>query len=146
MSAPIRLQLSRRKGYDLQDVSRRLNGLDAVNVARPSRWGNPFVVHHPGSACEIPMKPNVAVASFRAVVAKEDGWIPAPLPWPLGKVPTAWTSVDDVVRELRGKNLACWCALDQPCHADVLLEIANRPICEGVERPARERGGKRERG
>lgn len=28
-------------------------------------------------------------------------------------------------RELRGKNLACWCALDQPCHADVLLELAN---------------------
>ena len=27
--------------------------------------------------------------------------------------------------ELRGKNLACWCRLDQPCHADVLLEIAN---------------------
>ncbi len=26
---------------------------------------------------------------------------------------------------LAGKNLACWCALDQPCHADVLLEIAN---------------------
>ncbi len=26
---------------------------------------------------------------------------------------------------LRGKNLACWCALDQPCHADVLLELAN---------------------
>lgn len=31
-----------------------------------------------------------------------------------------------IVRDLRGKNLACWCALDQPCHADVLLEIANR--------------------
>lgn len=28
--------------------------------------------------------------------------------------------------ELRGKNLACWCRLDEPCHADVLLEIANR--------------------
>jgi len=28
--------------------------------------------------------------------------------------------------ELRGKNLACWCALDQPCHADVLLELANQ--------------------
>lgn len=27
--------------------------------------------------------------------------------------------------ELRGKDLACWCPLDQPCHADVLLEIAN---------------------
>jgi hypothetical protein len=29
------------------------------------------------------------------------------------------------IAELRGKNLACWCPLDQPCHADVLLEIAN---------------------
>jgi hypothetical protein len=26
--------------------------------------------------------------------------------------------------ELRGKDLACWCPLDQPCHADVLLELA----------------------
>ena len=32
------------------------------------------------------------------------------------------------VAELRGKDLACWCPLDQPCHADVLLEIANRQI------------------
>lgn len=31
----------------------------------------------------------------------------------------------DKVRELRGKNLACWCALDKPCHADTLLELAN---------------------
>lgn len=28
--------------------------------------------------------------------------------------------------EVRGKNLACFCRLDQPCHADVLLELANR--------------------
>lgn len=34
-------------------------------------------------------------------------------------------SVEDVQRELRGRDLACWCPLDQPCHADVLLEIAN---------------------
>jgi hypothetical protein len=27
---------------------------------------------------------------------------------------------------LRGRDLACWCPLDQPCHADVLLELANR--------------------
>lgn len=32
----------------------------------------------------------------------------------------------DVVKELKGKNLACFCPLDKPCHADVLLEIANR--------------------
>lgn len=29
------------------------------------------------------------------------------------------------LRELRGKNLACWCPLDQPCHADLLLALAN---------------------
>ncbi len=32
---------------------------------------------------------------------------------------------DWVKENLRGKNLACWCRLDQPCHADVLLSIAN---------------------
>ncbi|HEY9371501.1 DUF4326 domain-containing protein [Streptomyces sp.] len=32
------------------------------------------------------------------------------------------------VRELAGRDLACWCPLDQPCHADVLLEIANSKI------------------
>jgi hypothetical protein len=31
----------------------------------------------------------------------------------------------DLIGELRGKNLACWCKLDQPCHADVLLRMAN---------------------
>ena len=33
----------------------------------------------------------------------------------------------DDLAELRGKDLACWCAEDQPCHADVLLEWANAP-------------------
>jgi hypothetical protein len=27
---------------------------------------------------------------------------------------------------LRGKNLACWCSLDGPCHVDKLLEVASR--------------------
>jgi hypothetical protein len=31
----------------------------------------------------------------------------------------------DIMRELRGKNLACWCKPGEPCHADVLLELAN---------------------
>ncbi|RVI83935.1 DUF4326 domain-containing protein [Sinorhizobium meliloti] len=36
--------------------------------------------------------------------------------------------------ELRGKNLACWCKQDAPCHADVLLQVANRPLCGEVRR------------
>ena len=127
MSAPARLQLSRRKGFDLQAWSREVNGLPVVNVARPTKWGNPFVVHHPGSVHEIPMTPKMAVSSFRAMLAKEGGWFPVPLPWPKGKIPAQFTTLDDVRQELRGHNLACWCALDGgPCHADVLLEIANR--------------------
>lgn len=34
-------------------------------------------------------------------------------------------AIAESIEELRGKNLACWCPLDQPCHADVLLEMAN---------------------
>ena len=35
-------------------------------------------------------------------------------------------TVEDVERELHGRDLACYCPLDEPCHADVLLELANR--------------------
>lgn len=36
----------------------------------------------------------------------------------------------DKVKDLRGKNLACFCPLDRPCHADTLLELANSPAPE----------------
>jgi hypothetical protein len=36
-----------------------------------------------------------------------------------------WLAGKDL-SELRGKNLACYCKLDEPCHADVLLELANK--------------------
>ena len=73
---------------------------NTVTVARPSRWGNPFKVTAGCSAAE-------AVAAFRARVESD----------PL--------KVAEIRENLKGKNLACWCAPDQPCHADVLLEIAN---------------------
>jgi hypothetical protein len=34
-------------------------------------------------------------------------------------------TIEDVRRELAGKDLACWCPLDRPCHGDVLLRFAN---------------------
>jgi hypothetical protein len=34
--------------------------------------------------------------------------------------------LDEARRELGGRDLVCWCPIDQPCHADVLLEIANQ--------------------
>lgn len=37
-------------------------------------------------------------------------------------------TVDSIRAELAGHDLACWCPLDQPCHADVLIELANREV------------------
>lgn len=60
MSGPVRLQLSRRKGFNLQALSLATNGLPAVKVARPGPWGNPFTVADTGRvpailrfACEV---------------------------------------------------------------------------------------------
>ena len=99
MTKPVRLQLSRRKGFDLQRASRDLNGLLAVNCARPGKWGNPHKVCAGVNA-------ELAVQRFR-----ED----------FGAHPEYAG-----IKELRDKNLACYCALDSPCHADVLLELANK--------------------
>ena len=74
----------------------------AVYVGRPSRWGSRF---HIG----LPANPTAedCVRRFRCE-----------------QVPELQAGKPDI-SSLRGKSLACWCALDKPCHADVLLEIAN---------------------
>lgn len=117
---PVRLRLSRVKGFDLQAVSRATNGLPAVNCARPSRWGNPWKIAKAREAGFTGTDTELAamcVGSFRNAV--ERGLPAAP-------------SVAAIRSALAGKNLACWCPLPAPgepdhCHAAVLLEIANRP-------------------
>jgi len=96
---PQRIQLSRKRGFNLQKFSRKLNGLPAVNCARPSRWGNPFCV-----ALSNGIDAETAVHLFERA----------------NNPPHA-----RIREDLRGKNLACWCAVGQPCHCDVLLELAN---------------------
>lgn len=71
-----------------------------IVVTRPSKWGNP----HPLSLG----RPE-AVRRYREDLLA-------------GRLAV---TVDDVQRELRGKDLACYCPLDGPCHADVLIEVAN---------------------
>lgn len=71
---------------------------NTVKVSRPGQWGNPFIVGTHGTQAE-------CVQMFR-------DWMPLHFR-------------NSAPRLLRGRNLACWCALDRPCHADVLLEIAN---------------------
>lgn len=72
-------------------------GEDDVYVGRPSKWGNPFIIGRDGSREEV-------LESFRQSL--DD------------------SKKEDIRKELKGKNLICWCA-PKACHADVLLEIAN---------------------
>ena len=99
---PVRLQLSRKKGFRLTSP----NGLPIVVVSRPGKWGNPFRQPRRAHAADPHMS---AVEAFRVYVWYEANW-----PYRL-----------EAQQVLRGKDLACWCSLDKPCHADVLLEIAN---------------------
>ena len=74
---------------------------DVVVVTRPTKWGNP----HPTT-----MAPEESIRRYREDLVA-------------GRLPV---TVDDVRRELRGRDLACYCPLDESmCHADVLLAIAN---------------------
>lgn len=137
MTAPVRLQLSRRKGFDLQTLSLATNGLPVVKIDRTSGFGNPFkietgmmdgdrpiwLVNTPGgSSCWI--MHSKAEAQERAVEAFRI-WLQQPQQAPYRQ---------KAVLLLRGRNLACWCPLDGgPCHADLLLGLANTPVCEAVE-------------
>lgn len=98
---PIRVQLSRRRGWRMPP--------NTVSVARPHRWGNP---HHVG------MCPVCGVEHTQAEAVEE-----------LQTEIEGDAMLQARIREaLARKNLACWCPLDQPCHADVLLRAANSPI------------------
>ncbi|AKR56692.1 hypothetical protein XM25_12970 [Devosia sp. H5989] len=115
---PQRMVLSRRRGFDLQAESARINGLQAQVVGRPSRWGNPF------SVPDIQARFGLDAASARAkAVELHRQWLEGTIEPALspGEAPTP----DAVRADLAGKNLACWCSLDGPCHADTLLRIAN---------------------
>lgn len=92
---PERVQRKRTKGWKLP--------FNTVCVTRPGPWGN-YAAIRAGT----PMG-QAAVDAFRAWIENEAG--------------EAFKGA--VKSALRGKNLACWCKLDHPCHADVLLELAN---------------------
>lgn len=117
-SKPVRIQLSRKKGFRLHDHSHAVNGLAVVNVARPGYWGNPFTVR--GAIESGYAKDKIAGAQICVSVYK--GWLSGA---PEYALPVNPPRVADIKAQLAGKNLACWCAIGAPCHADILLKIAN---------------------
>jgi hypothetical protein len=119
MSAkPRRMQLSRRRGFDLQKESMKLNGLPAKRVTRPGPWGNPFTIDDTATIYGL----DPAAAQEKAVALCSQ--------WLRGKLNPKLSPGDppplaDIRRELAGHNLACWCRPGTPCHAEVLIELAN---------------------
>lgn len=128
--APRRIQRRRTRGWTL--AAETTNPAGAVIVSRPSRWGNPCRI---GVMQEMGYEdPHAAAAgSYRA--------------WLNGDRADAPTDEADLRREriltdlhlLCGRDLACTCQLDQPCHADTLLLRANLPEPERAEWIARVR-------
>lgn len=79
-------------------------------VARPTKWGNRYRVG------DRYLTDNMGHGTVRDRAHAVELFVSRQLP-----------RMTDLAR-LRGKDLACWCPLDQPCHGDVLLEFANRPL------------------
>lgn len=163
---PARIQLSRAKGFVLSRESYLLNGKAAVKATRPGLMGNPWHIGSPDSHVKIvaiegftrttfeavlwgrAIDAAKAVALFRASLADDDDASREVVSWALsglsgrgrdfaGRMLRSWrANVREKLPTLRGANLACWCRLYQPCHADVLLELANRPVCEEIDHAA----------
>lgn len=113
---PKRIQRKRTKGW------RKPAG--AVCVSRPNKWGNLFKVGD-----KLGSVPHwiVRQAGYWQECAERVicAWMAKDLyrVWVMRKIERGLLDI----AELRGKDLVCWCALDAPCHVDVLLELANAP-------------------
>lgn len=105
---PSRVQLRRAKGWKMPP--------NTVKVDRSTKLGNPFVIGVSGDAA--------SCVSWHAAVLS--GGIVIDLKTPEAVQRQYRADVLAAREEMRGKNLACWCRLDRPCHADNLLIFFNR--------------------
>jgi hypothetical protein len=101
--APKRVQLSRAKGWRMPP--------NTVKVDRTTKWGNPFIVGVHGTAAECVDLFTKLMAGYVCMSTNNFG---------------EQMAYPGTAAELAGRDLACWCRLDKPCHADVLLRLANR--------------------
>lgn len=105
---PRRIQRRRAKGWR--------SPANTVYVGRPSPWGNPFVVgtHGTREQCvelyKVLLSGHLMISSTSEHIAEQERVL---------------RYVDKHYRELKGRNVSCFCPIDKPCHADVLLALAN---------------------
>lgn len=102
----------------------------AIYVGRPTVWGNPFwhTQKFHGLEAALELYRNALQGVWSPSVTDKWNVVNPMIPYEaqqewrkrLGQHP-----LERLRYELRGKDLACWCRLDQPCHADILIELAN---------------------
>ena len=113
---PERIQRRRTKGWRMP--------AGAIYVGRPSRWGNPFTISsaiESGYASTTDEARFLVVTAFASCIERGDQST-----WWFDNGASHLNRIRDNLHELRGHDLCCWCPLDSPCHATVLLELANR--------------------
>ena len=99
---PERIQRKRSKGWKMPP--------NTVYVGRGSKFGNPFKITEDRDAREV-------VSAFE-IWLTVDGVHAG--------IPEKKVAILDNIEKLKGKNLACWCKIGAPCHADVLLKLVNK--------------------
>lgn len=131
---PRRIQLSRAPGWRMP--------ADTVKVDRTTRWGNPFAATDTRRDREAYLLTRQGLHWLPGCKWTRDDVVRMHAEWLAGQIPRGTDGLALPVHPkvmpmlpdlapLRGKHLACWCALDKPCHADALLRLANaEPITE----------------
>lgn len=118
MNKPIRIQRKRTKGFKLPK--------NTVYVGSPSEFGNPFIV---GEEMPLDILHELGYEVEGILEDKEAGGILCNSVKEALKYYEKWLNHNTYLfykaKELRGKNLACWCKIGEPCHADILLKLAN---------------------
>ncbi len=133
---PVRLRLSRAKGFDLRAISAAVNGLPVINAARPNPWGNPFIVGKHGTRAEVVDLHIMLLAGYYSLGVDDETFAAQ-------KTYRSYATTN--ARRFAMHNVACSCDHKGPCHADTLLAVFNswpvqlpnlKPIFEAARFPA----------
>jgi hypothetical protein len=118
-----RLQLSRKKGFNLQDASNALNGLECVKVGRPSLWGNPYSLPIYGRDLSL------AYSATAPLAGQPDSICGAAYEAHHQFLKRIDARPLEAARsELKEKNVACFCSTSSRCHGDILLAAARGEV------------------
>jgi hypothetical protein len=119
MTEPVRVQRTRVAGWCMPP--------NTIYVGRPGRWGNPYDLTRFGLELSLTLYRNslTGIWSPDSLRDRSDEICDEAYRLHHEFLKRMRGHPLEQVIDLRGKNLACWCALDVPCHADILLKAAN---------------------